>query len=349
MKLSTRAIGLFAGMSIVAGMYATAVSAAELPQNLRIVIGSKSTGGDTYQASEIVARALSAELGINVKVDAVGANDAFKAIGRDARGTTMMIFHDQSYLGHLYGVKGYQDIFAAYKIGPTVAINPGNAYLVPAKSPYKSAADVIAAAAAGTKVRVAIEAGGVSEIGYSALKNAARLAKAGSEQNIVAVHTGSQADKNQLLFDGQADVINGSVQANEQFSQLPEGDQKAMRFIWITARQKTIAQADEKGMGHTSRADMLKFVSPNAGVTVNGKKDFTFDKEFFFIYNKDMSPDLVEAMDEALTKVYAKGEIQKTMRAAFFIPDFQPSTEAEEQLKAKAAEYGEIIKAITGK
>ncbi len=343
-----KAIGLAAGLSVAASLAGAAV-AAELPHNLRIVIGSKSTGGDTYQASEIVARALAEELGINVKVDAVGANDAFKSIERDSRGTTMMIFHDQSYLAYLYGVKGYEDLFASYKIGPTVAINPGNAYLVPKKSPYMTPTDVIDAAANGTKVRVAIEAGGVSEIGFSALKNAARLNKAGSEANIVAVHTGSQSDKNQLLFDGQADVINGSVQANEQFTQLPEGDQKAMRFIWITAREKTIDQAPEAGMGHTTRADLLKYVTPSVHVTMDGKTDFAFDKEFFFIYNKDMDPALVTAMDDALGKIFAKGEIQKKQTAAFFIPDFQPSTEAEAQLKEKAAKYAEIIKAISGK
>ena len=40
-----------------------------------------------------------------------------------------------AYLGHLYKVRGYSDIFTDYKVGPTVAINPGDAFLVPAASP----------------------------------------------------------------------------------------------------------------------------------------------------------------------------------------------------------------------
>lgn len=36
-----------------------AASAQDLPRNVRMVIGSTSTGGDTYQASAIVADALS--------------------------------------------------------------------------------------------------------------------------------------------------------------------------------------------------------------------------------------------------------------------------------------------------
>lgn len=67
-----------------------------------------------------------------------------------------MIFHDQAYLGFLYGVKGYFDIFEKYKIGPAIAINPGNAYLVPKNSPYKSVEDIIDACGKDAKVRVAI-------------------------------------------------------------------------------------------------------------------------------------------------------------------------------------------------
>ncbi|WP_346728848.1 hypothetical protein [Paroceanicella profunda] len=195
--------------------------AQSLPRNMRMVIGSTSTGGDTYQNSAIVADALSEKLGINIKVDAVGATEAFKALARDRRGTTIMVFHDQSYLANLYGVTGYGDPFEEFVVGPTLAINPGNAYLVPADSPYHSMEDILAAAEAGTRVRVAIQPGGVSEIGFSALKNAARLRAPGSEENIVPVNTGSQSDKNQAMWDDLADVINGSIQANEQFTQLP--------------------------------------------------------------------------------------------------------------------------------
>ncbi len=207
--------------------------------------------------------------------------------------------------------------------------------------------DVIQAAANGTKVRVAIQPGGVSEIGFSALKNAVKVRYPGKEENIVAVNTGSQADKNQLLFDGQADVINGSVQANEQYTRLPAEDQKAMRFVWLTARQATIAQANPEGMGETDRAALLKFVSPDVSVTQDGKKDFTFDKEFFVLYNKKMDQKLVDAFDKALTEIFAEGNIQKTQKASFFIPNFKPSAEAQAYLKDKMEQYKTVISAIT--
>jgi len=323
-----------------------AVAAQELPGNVRLVIGSKSTGGDTYQNSAIVAEALAEQLGVNIKVDAVGASAAFKALDRDSRGTTIMIFHDQSYLGDLYGQQGYADPFASYKIGPTVAINPGNAYLVPKNSPYQSMEDIFTAAANGEKVRVAIQPGGVSEIGFSAMKNAAKVRAPGSEENIVAVNTGSQSDKNQAMWDGLADVINGSIQANEQFTQLPADDQKAMRFVWITARPATLEQAPAAGMGGTSRDDLLKYASPKTSVTLNGAEDFTFDKEFFFLFNKDMDQAIVDQIDTALTQIFAAGEIQKRQKEAFFIPNFLPTSEAEAHLTAKRDTYGKVIQQI---
>nr|WP_300305890.1 ABC transporter substrate-binding protein [Halomonas sp.] len=313
--------------------------------NVRVVIGSSSTGGDTYQNSSIVVDKLAEKLGVRMKVDAVGVSAAYRALDRDPRGNTLMIFHDQSYLGNLYGVEGYEDPFENYIIGPTIAINPGNAYLVPKDSPYQTLDDIIEAVGNGTTVRVAIQPGGVSEIGYTALKNAIRIEHPGKEDNLVAVNTGSQADKNQLLFDDQADLINGSVQANEQYTRLPEDDQKAMRFVWLTARNDTIQQAPESGLGETDRETLLQYVEPNVSVTM-GDEDFTFDKEFFFLYNKDMDPAIVEQIDATLEEIYAEGEIQEEQKKSFFIPDFMPSDEALAHLKEKASRYEDIIDSL---
>ncbi|WP_231566423.1 ABC transporter substrate-binding protein [Litchfieldella xinjiangensis] len=314
--------------------------------NVRVVIGSTSTGGDTYQNSNIVVEKLAEHLDLNMKVDAVGASAAFRALDRDSRGNTLMIFHDQSYLGHLYGVQGYEDIFEKYTIGPTVAINPGNAYLVPKDSQYQNLDEIIEAVGNGETVRVAIQPGGVSEIGFSALKNAIAIEHPGKEDNLVAVNTGSQSDKNQQLFDGQADVINGTVQANEQYTRLPEDDQKAMRFIWLTARESTIEQAPEEGLGQTSREQLLEYTEPNVTVTMGDDENFTFDKEFFFLYNKDMDQAIVEQIDTALAEIYEEGEIQEVQKNSFFIPNFLPSDEAREHLEDKRSRYEEIIQNI---
>ena len=314
--------------------------------NVRVVIGSTSTGGDTYQNSSIVADHLSEKLGVNMKVDAVGSSSAFRTLDRDARGNTLMIFHDQAYLGYLYGVEGYFDIFEKYTVGPTLAINPGNAYLVPMDSPYNNLQEVIEAVGEGETVRVAIQPGGVSEIGFSALKNAIAIEHPGQEDNLVAVNTGSQSDKNQQLFDDQVDMIHGSVQANEQYTRLPEDDQKAMRFVWLTARQDTIEQAPEEGLGKTTREQLLEYVEPNVAVTMGDDENFVFDKEFFFLYNKDMDQAIVDQIDEALAEIYEEGEIQEVQKNSFFIPNYKSSEEASEYLQEKMTRYEEIINNI---
>lgn len=346
MKINTmKALGTSVLALSMAITSAGALADGPISGNLRVVIGSTSTGGDTYQNSEIVADALADHLDMNVRVDAVGATAAFRALDRFSDGNTMMIFHDQSYLGRLYGVNGYEDIFEKYNVGPTVAINPGNAYLVPKDSPYQSLDDIIDAVASGERVRVSIQPGGVSEIGFSALKNAIKLEHPGTEDNLVAVNSGGQSDKNQQLFDGLADVINGSIQANEQFTRLPADDPRAMRFVWVTAKSDTIGQAEPEGFGETTREALLEFAEPNVSVTM-GDQDFTFDKEFFFLYNKDMDQEIVEYIDNALTEIYANGEIQERQKQAFFIPNFRPSDEAEAYLRDKNDQYRTIIDAI---
>ncbi|MGV8853331.1 MAG: ABC transporter substrate-binding protein [Devosia sp.] len=348
MKLNRRTLLAALG---TAALFASPLSASaqDLPRNIRMVIGSTSTGGDTYQNAAIVAKALADHLGVNIKVDAVGTSEGLKALERDARGTTIMLHHDQIYLSYLYGVPGNEDPFANFVIGPTVAINPGDSFLVPADSPYQSMEDVLKAAEAGTRVRVAIQPGGVSEIGFTAMRNAARVRSPGSEANIVAVNTGSQADKNQAMWDGLADLINGSIQANEQFTQLPADDAKAMRFVWITARPTTLAQAPEAGMGNTTRADFLKYASPATSVTLDGTEDFAFDKEFFLLYNKDMDPALMDTIDTALAEIYAEGTIEEQQATAFFIANFQPRDAALAHLSAKRDRIADIIEQLKAK
>lgn len=345
MKLTRRAI-LSTAMAAAMLVQPFAAAAQDLPRNVRLVIGSGSTGGDTYQAAALVADALSQQLGVNIKVDAVGASEAFKAVGRDKRGTTIMLHHDQSYLAHLYGIAGSPDPFDGYVVGPTLAINPGNAYLVAKNSPHQTMDDVLKAAAGGQKIRVAIQPGGVSEIGFSALKNAARLAAPGSEDNIVAVNTGDQADKNQAMFDGLADIINGSIQANEQFAELPDDDQKAMRFIWITATPEALEAGPEAGVGKLTRADMLQYTAPATRVPMSAEEDFTFDKEFFLIYNKDMDPAQMATVDAALAEVFAGDALKGRLLEAFFIPDFRPMAEASAHLRQKRDDYAGIIEAL---
>ena len=314
--------------------------------NVRVVIGSSSTGGDTYQAASMISEALSEKLDVRFKVDAVGVSAAFTALDRSRNDSTIMIFHDHAYLGKLYKQRGFKDIFDNYVVGQTFAVNPGNAFLVAKKSPYHSLQDVIDAAGNGTTIKVAIQPGGVSEIGYSAIKNAIKLQYPGKEENFQAFNTGSQSDKNQTMFDGLTDLISGSVQANEQYTRLGEDDQKSMRFVWLTAREKIVNQANPEGIGETDRDALMAFVEPTVSVAMNKTQNFTFDKEFFFIYNKKTNPEVIAAIDTALEEIFAEGKIQTEMKKSFFIPNFLPAEASRAHLKEKNDQYKTVIDAI---
>lgn len=314
--------------------------------NVRVVIGSSSTGGDTYQAASMISEALSDNLDVNFKVDAVGVSAAFSTLDRSRNSSTIMIFHDHAYLGKLYNQRGFKDIFEKYVVGPTFAINPGNAFLVAKDSPYQTLQDVIDVAGQGTDIKVAIQPGGVSEIGYSALKNAIKIQHPGMEDHLIAFNTGSQSDKNQTMFDGLTDLISGSVQANEQYTRLPADDQKAMRFVWLTARGNVVEQANPEGIGETSREMLMQYVEPNVTVPMDETSNFNFDKEFFFIYNKATDPKVIAALDQALEEIYAEGNIQKEMKKSFFIPNYLPTKQSQTYLKHKNDQYEKVINAI---
>lgn len=313
--------------------------------NIRLVIVSSSTSGDTYESASIVARALAEKLKVNVKVDAVGTMAAMQELDRVSDGSTLMIAHDQAYLGYLYKRSGYVDIFARFQIGPTLSINPGNAYLSSRSSRYTSVDEIIQACRDGARVRVAIQAGGVSELGYSALKAAIAQRYPGKEHNLVALFSGSQAEKNQLLFDGQADVINGTIQANEQYTRLDASDQKAMRFVWLTARQETMAQLHWPQLDTESGRAMVEptvLASPDSGA------GFTFDKEFFLVYHKAMSQERVDYLNTVLAEIYQAGALDQALLKSSFIPNFKPSDQATVHLQKKAVEYAKVIKTAAG-
>ncbi|ALI55325.1 hypothetical protein SAMN05444421_101529 [Celeribacter marinus] len=102
-------------------------------------------------------------------------------------------------------------------------------------------------------------------------------------------------------------------------------------------------------MGGTTRDDMLQYASPMTSVTLDGAQDFTFDKEFFFLFNKDMDPAIIAQIDEALTAIYSAGDIQTRQKESFFIPNFLPSDEALAHLTAKRDTYAKVIADIAGK
>ncbi|NCC13307.1 MAG: hypothetical protein EOM32_08015 [Spirochaetia bacterium] len=282
---------LVGGMIFAAGAAETGVAPTFKDQNVRVVIGSTSTGGDSYLIAETVSRYLGKELGANLKVDAVGAAKALDAMQTSkADGSTIMMFHDMTYLGISFGA--YDEMYSLENmtVGQRIAQNPGSAWGAKADAPYKDLADVpvYLQKNPGTIVRMACEAGGVSHVGFIVYwqwvydtygKDIA--------DRIKVVIGGSTGDKLQMLWDGNTDIIFADYTSLLQYTQT--ADKKlAMKFVGLLD--------NIEGVTATSYADQ--------GITLNGK-EFRFSKDFLIYLPKEFPAALVAELDAAMKRVNA--------------------------------------------
>ncbi|MFC4557821.1 tripartite tricarboxylate transporter substrate-binding protein [Virgibacillus kekensis] len=300
---------------------------------IRVVIGSSSTGGDTYQNAEAVSRYVEKELDTNMKVDAVGALRAFDELSKAKNdGSTIMFFHDMAYLGVEYGSFESKHELENWTIGPVIATNPGNAFLTKADAPY----DTMAESAEWLKenpnetVTVAIESGGVSEIVFDGYYLWVKE-EYGEEvsDRIHAYVTGSQEDKNQALWDGNADIIHGSIGSNKQYTQDGVEDKIKMKFLGITAGKRVEGY------------DIPTFAEQ--GITVNGE-EFVFDKEFFFLLPKDVDKNFAEALNKAVADVAKNSDYAEDLKKNTYVVNYKPADEAKEYLINKREKFRYIIK-----
>ena len=112
-------------------------------QNVRVVIGSTSTSGDSYMIADLVTRYLSAEMGFNGKVDAIGNAAALDEIANaKGDGKTVMMFHDMTFLSVLFGSVSEDYALETMTVGPRIGQNPGGCFGAAAESPYAKLSEV---------------------------------------------------------------------------------------------------------------------------------------------------------------------------------------------------------------
>lgn len=258
--------------------------------NVRVVIGSTSTAGDSYLIAETVSRHLAKALGANMKVDAVGAAVALDAMQTSRPdGKTIMMFHDMTYLGVSF--KAYDDIYKLenMEIGPRVAQNPGAAWAAYLDAPYNTMAEIPEYLKANpeAKVRMACEAGGVSHIGFIAFWEWVE-SKYGKDvaDRIVVIVGGSTSDKIQLLIDRNADVIFADYTSLLDYTKV--GDKKiAMKFVGLLD--------NVEGIDVPSYADQ--------GITLADGSEFRFSKDFLIYLPKNFPAEMVKALDDGMKAV----------------------------------------------
>jgi tripartite-type tricarboxylate transporter receptor subunit TctC len=319
MKLSRN---ILAALLVIAAFAAPVFANPFQGQNVRVVIGSTSTAGDSYLIAETVSRHLGKALGANMKVDAVGAAVALDTMQK-ARpdGRTIMMFHDMTYLGVSF--KAYDDIYRLenMEIGPRVAQNPGAAWAARKDAPYNTMAEIPGYLKANpdAKVRMACEAGGVSHIGFIAFWEWVEN-KFGKDiaDRIVVIVGGSTSDKIQLLIDRNADVIFADYTSLLDYTKVD--DKKiAMKYVGLLD--------NVEGIDVPSYADQ--------GITLADGSEFRFSKDFLIYLPKNFPAEMIKALDDAMKAVSEDPQFKADMAKMSYRGGYLNSAAAKEFIYKK--------------
>ncbi len=271
-------------------------------KRIRVVIGSTSTGGDSYMIADMVTRYLGEEMGFNGKVDPVGAAAGLDAISTaKGDGTTIMMFHDMTFLSAMFGAVDAKYSVENLTIGPRIGQNPGGCFATNAAAPY----DSIANAAEWLKnnpsetVRVNIEAGGASHLVFGAYWLWIQQTYGEDVASRMKVIVGGSTDeKKQRLWDGNADIIYGDYSAFVEFTKEGVDAQLAMKMMDPSDKIE--------GVDLATMADN--------GVTLNGEP-YVYSKEFAMYFPKDMDAAILAEITAAMEKVSQNPEFQAEMAA----------------------------------
>lgn len=301
-------------------------------KRVRVVIGSTSTTGDSYMIADLASRYLAEELSATLKVDAVGAGPALDAMATaDADGTTIMMFHDMTYLGISFGAFDAKYSLENMFVGPRIGQNPGSCFAASASAPYNDMVEMADYAKANpdTKIRLSVEAGGVSQIAFDAYYAwvVENYSQAVADQLVVVVG-GSTAEKSQMLWDGNTDVIFADYSSLLQYTEEGVEAQLKMKFLGLLDKIE--------GVDVKSYAEQ--------GITFNGEP-FVFSKDFIIYLPKDCPQELVDEIDAAAKAVCENPDFIKEMSDLTYVSAYMPSSEAKTYIYEKRDSLDALIKA----
>ncbi|MDF2614240.1 MAG: uncharacterized protein K0S71_2026 [Clostridia bacterium] len=299
-------------------------------KRVRVVIGSTSTSGDSFMVADTVTRFLSKELNFNGKVDAVGAAAALDAIkSGKGDGSTIMIFHDMTYLGVAFDAFDETYALENMVVGPRVGINPGAAFAAKADAPYNTMKEIAEYLKANPdqKARVAVEAGGVSHIAFISYYEWVKE-NYGEDvaKRVVVIVGGSTAEKSQMLWDGNCDVIFADYSSLKQYTE--EGVEAKLKMKFTGLLDKI------EGVDIPTFADQ--------GITLNGEP-FSFSKEFLIYLPKDTPQEIVDELDAAAKKISEDPAFVEEMKKLTYAAGYMPSAEAKVHIYQKRDALTELI------
>ncbi len=301
-------------------------------KNVRVVIGSTSTSGDSYLIAQTASRYLAEELGANMKVDAVGAASALDLMQTSKPdGNTIMIFHDMTYLGVSFGAYDEMYKLENMTVGPRLVQNPGAAWAAKSDAPYETLSEIpeYLKETPGAVVRMACEAGGVSHVGFISFYEWVKT-NYGDDiaSRIVVIVGGSTAEKCQMLWDGNTDVIFADYTSLLDYTKTDD-TKISMKFVGLLD--------NIEGVGVPSYADM--------GITLKGGKEFRFSKDFAVYLPKDFPADLLAELDAAAKKVCENPKFAEDLAKMKYRPAYMEAASSKDFFYGKRADMQGLIDA----
>ena len=294
-------------------------------KRVRVVIGSTSTGGDSYMIADMVTRYLGEEMGFNGKVDAIGNAQALDTISKaKGDGTTIMMFHDMAFLSVLFGAVSEDYALENLTVGPRIGVNPGGCFVAKADAPYNNLNEAAQWLAdnPGEELRVNIESGSASHLDFVVWYMWVQE-QYGDEvaSRIKALVGGTTDEKKQRLWDGNTDIIYAD------YSSCVDA-QLAMKLFDTCGNLE--------GSGVISMAD--------DGITFNGEP-FDFNKDFFMLFPKDMDEGILNEIAAAMQKVCENPDFQAEMAGLLYsaVTAEEADLEASRQFISDKRDIGQEI------
>lgn len=274
-------------------------------QNVRVVIGSTSTSGDSYMIADLVTRYLSAEMGFNGKVDAIGNAAALDEIKNGkGDGKLVMMFHDMTFLSQLFGSVDEMYSLENMTVGPRIGQNPGACFGAAAEDGFTTLADVTKYLEEhpGEPLSFNIESGATSHLAFVAYYLYIKEALGDdAASGIKAIVGGTTAEKLQRLWDRNADIIYGDTSAFEQYTQ--EGVENQLQMTMFGSC------GEVNGIEIDSMAE--------SGVTFNGEP-FDFAKDFCMYFPQEMDANVLAEYEAAMKKITENPDFQADMAKLYY-------------------------------
>lgn len=300
-------------------------------KTIRVVLGSTSVTGDTYLVSDVACRMVNDKYGCNLHIDPIGASRALEEVVTVKDEETIMMFHDSTYLGVLFGAYDEDEYkLENMTVGVTYGFNPGDCFAASASAPYTTIAEMgeWMSQNPDETVRLAVEAGGVSELGFDAIYLwLEETYGADVAANLKVFPSGDTAVKLQALWDGNVQGIYAAATAVQEYTLDGVDAQLKVNIIGL--------------MGDSIEGqDWPTFAEQ--GIAIAGTP-FNFTKEYTAFYGSDVSPEFIAALDAAFEDVCTSQEYLDAVAALGYSGQYMSSADSNAHFYAKRDEMKAVI------